>query len=237
MEYVDPLKPEDRSERMRLVRATGNRSTEWKLRAALVQGGIRGWRMHVRELPGCPDFVFVRRRVAVFVDGCFWHRCAVCKRPMPKSRADYWRAKIFGNVERARTVNADLSRLGYKVIRIWEHALRTAEGSRVALDQIRVLVGLQSHETRADEGTRDRGKPLQGRRESASAPQVGLRGAQRSGVQARLPSPLSSKRAALGKPRILAAQAASNMRRKLQSPSLSTAQNRQSTAGSQTLDR
>jgi DNA mismatch endonuclease, patch repair protein len=121
---TDILEPEERSERMRRVRARGNRSTEWKVRAILVRAGLRGWAMHVRSLPGCPDFVFDRRRVAIFVDGCFWHGCQLCRRPLPKTNGKYWRDKILGNRARARAVTRLLQGEGYRVVRVWEHDAR-----------------------------------------------------------------------------------------------------------------
>jgi DNA mismatch endonuclease, patch repair protein len=121
---MDILTVDARSERMKRVRSKGNRSTEWRLRATLIQLGLRGWRLHQRELPGCPDFVFADTRLAIFVDGCFWHRCPKCQRRMPKAREAYWREKIEGNVLRAKRVHRSLHRLGYKVLRVWEHELR-----------------------------------------------------------------------------------------------------------------
>lgn len=124
---------------MRRIRATGNRSTEWRLRAALIRKGFRGWTINVRQLPGRPDFVFKRTKLAIFVDGCFWHGCSDCKRPMPKTNASYWRAKISRNVKRASEVAAALSTLGYRWIRIWEHEIQTAEGLAAAVDKIMQL--------------------------------------------------------------------------------------------------
>src|SRR5437773_5766095 len=99
---MDILNRQQRSERMRRVRARGNRSTEWKLRSALIRLGIRGWRMHESALPGCPDFVFAKARLVVFVDGCFWHGCSRCDRPLPRKNAMYWRSKVKGNLTRAK---------------------------------------------------------------------------------------------------------------------------------------
>jgi DNA mismatch endonuclease (patch repair protein) len=118
---LDRVSPQTRSQVMSKVKSRGNKSTEWRLRAALIRAGIRGWTMN-SNLPGKPDFVFEAARLAVFVDGCFWHGCPKCKK-MPTSNAAYWTAKIEKNRERDRQTNSTLRRLGWKVIRIWEHEM------------------------------------------------------------------------------------------------------------------
>lgn len=77
----------------------------------------------MRDVPGCPDFVFVDRRIAVFVDGCFWHGCRRCARNLPHSRQEFWSNKIDRNRKRDRAINRRLRADGYIVIRIWEHSL------------------------------------------------------------------------------------------------------------------
>lgn len=110
--------PAVRSRIMAAVRSK-NTSTELRLRRALWAAGIKGYRVHI-TLPGTPDITFTRVRVAVFIDGCFWHRCPQCFRP-PKSRPEYWEPKIKRNVERDNTVNHQLSDQGWHVLRFWEH--------------------------------------------------------------------------------------------------------------------
>ncbi|AGW13797.1 very short patch repair endonuclease [Megalodesulfovibrio gigas] len=88
----------------------------------------RLWRMGYRYrighgLPGRPDIVFPSRRVVVFVDGCFWHRCPEHYRP-PKTNQPFWEAKIQRNVDRDALINAQLAVAGWQVIRVWEHELR-----------------------------------------------------------------------------------------------------------------
>jgi DNA mismatch endonuclease Vsr len=114
--------PISHSERMRAIKAKGNRSTERRARAILVRSGIRGWRMHALELPGKPDFLFPDSRVVVFVDGCYWHGCPRCSHVSRVNRA-YWSAKIGGNRRRDKRTGARLRREGYRVLRIWEHEL------------------------------------------------------------------------------------------------------------------
>jgi DNA mismatch endonuclease, patch repair protein len=119
----DPLSTDDRSQRMSKVRSTGNRSTEMRVAATLVSLGIRGWQKHPPEVLGKPDFLFTSERVAVFVDGCFWHGCPYCRRNTPVYRRDFWKSKIDGNRRRDRRIRSDLRAQGYKVICIWEHSL------------------------------------------------------------------------------------------------------------------
>jgi len=119
----DPLSTDERSLRMSKIRSSGNRSTEMRVAATLVSLGIRGWRKHPSEVLGKPDFLFTSERIAVFVDGCFWHGCPHCRRNTPISRRDFWKNKIDGNKRRDRRIRSDLRAQGYQVIRIWEHSL------------------------------------------------------------------------------------------------------------------
>ena len=106
-----------RSEAMRRVRGKDT-SCELRLRSALHKRGLR-YSLR-RRLPGRPDIVFVRARVVVFVDGCFWHGCpAHCR--MPSSNQSYWGAKIDRNMARDRRVARELRSLGWRVVRVWEH--------------------------------------------------------------------------------------------------------------------
>lgn len=97
---------------------------------------ISGWRRHP-PLPGRPDFVFRAQRVALFIDGCFWHGCPKCYRA-PKDRAAYWSRKVDGNRKRDRHASAQLRASGWRVMRIWEHDLKRERG--VAERLCRMLV-------------------------------------------------------------------------------------------------
>jgi len=112
----------ERSTLMSKVRSRGNHSTERRVEAALVGRGMGGWEKHPRDVPGRPDFFFRELRIAVFVDGCFWHACPKCGR-MPKSNVSFWQAKIDGNRRRDNRVRRCLRRGGFHVVRIWEHQL------------------------------------------------------------------------------------------------------------------
>jgi len=110
---------------MRAVRAKDNKSTELRLRMALVQAGVCGWSLHAKYLPGRPDFCFRSNKLAVFVDGCFWHGCPACGH-LPRVRAEFWRAKIERNRERDKRTRMELQSLGFRVIRFWEHELQVS---------------------------------------------------------------------------------------------------------------
>jgi DNA mismatch endonuclease (patch repair protein) len=111
----------DRSKNMSAIRGLDNRSTERRLRAALARAGISGW--HLRSnLPGRPDFYAPKERVAIFVDGCFWHGCPKCGHT-PKTRSKFWRAKIARNKRRDNDNTRRLEQAEVCVLRFWEHEL------------------------------------------------------------------------------------------------------------------
>lgn len=120
---TDTFEPEIRSAIMASVRSSGNKSTEWKVRARLVAFSVTRWKMHDKTLPGSPDFVFPKRKLAVFIDGCFWHGCPKCYR-RPKSSRAYWDLKIKRNKTRDQSNHSRLRTMGWSVIRIWEHELK-----------------------------------------------------------------------------------------------------------------
>ena len=102
----------------------GNKSNdtypELFLRSALWRSGIRGYRKHLLNLPGRPDISFPRYRLAVFVHGCFWHRCPNCNIPIPRTNTSYWEAKLNSNIERDKRIFRQLEQIGWKAMRIWE---------------------------------------------------------------------------------------------------------------------
>jgi DNA mismatch endonuclease (patch repair protein) len=118
---ADVLSKARRSEVMTAIRSRGNKETELKLVSILRSNGITGWRRHP-SLPGHPDFVFPTRRLAVFVDGCFWHGCRWHCR-MPTDNREYWQRKIAGNSARDRRTTLLLRQMGWRVLRLWGHSL------------------------------------------------------------------------------------------------------------------
>jgi DNA mismatch endonuclease (patch repair protein) len=117
----DVFTKEKRSQVMGAIRSQGNKDTELKLASILRAARITGWRRH-QPLPGRPDFVFRRDRLALFVDGCFWHGCPKHGR-QPGTNITYWAQKLIRNKARDRSVSKTLRRTGWMVIRIWEHQL------------------------------------------------------------------------------------------------------------------
>ncbi len=111
-----------RSEVMSRIRGRGNKATELRLMAIFREFGINGWRRH-QPVFGKPDFVFRQQRVAIFVDGCFWHGCPK-HATIPATRRVFWLAKFARNKARDRLVTRTLRRNGWRVVRIWEHELR-----------------------------------------------------------------------------------------------------------------
>jgi DNA mismatch endonuclease (patch repair protein) len=119
---ADVLSKKKRSEVMAAVCSKGNRATELKLISIFLESGITGWRRNQR-LTGKPDFVFHRERLAVFVDGCFWHGCPI-HGELPATNRKYWRAKLARNKARDRQVAKMLRNQKWRVLRLWEHSLR-----------------------------------------------------------------------------------------------------------------
>jgi DNA mismatch endonuclease, patch repair protein len=108
--------------RSHLMKAIRRQNTDPEIitRRILYAAGFR-YRLHCKKLPGTPDIVFPRRRKIIFVNGCFWHRHANCRKAsMPKTNIEFWAAKFRENVSRDRSKNAQLRRAGYKVLVVWE---------------------------------------------------------------------------------------------------------------------
>jgi DNA mismatch endonuclease Vsr len=112
-----------RSQLMAKVSSKGNKSTEQALRLALVRARLSGWKMHPKGIIGCPDFYFPKERLAIFVDGCFWHACTRCGH-VPKTRSSFWQLKFRRNRRRARIVGNSLRRERIVVARFWEHEIK-----------------------------------------------------------------------------------------------------------------
>jgi DNA mismatch endonuclease (patch repair protein) len=115
---MDNVRSEIRSKIMASVHSKGNLTTEILFGKLLRAAGVRGYRKHWRS-QGKPDFAWPGRKIAVFVDGCFWHGCTKCK-SLPTSNVKFWKDKIENNRRRDRRVTRALHRQGWKVVRIWE---------------------------------------------------------------------------------------------------------------------
>lgn len=123
---ADTFSVEKRSEIMRKVKSNHNKSTELKLIQYFKENRICGWRRNFK-LYGKPDFVFPKQRLAIFVDGCFWHGHN-CRNTKPKDNAGYWESKINRNKNRDVQVTETLTNKNWTVIRIWECELKTRQG-------------------------------------------------------------------------------------------------------------
>jgi DNA mismatch endonuclease (patch repair protein) len=125
---MDTISPERRSENMRRIRGKDTKP-ELIVRKALFAMGYR-YRLHGAKLPGKPDLVFAKQRKVIFVHGCFWHNhshvgCNIAR--FPKSNPDYWADKLRRNVERDAARRAELRRIGWKALVIWECQTKSIE--------------------------------------------------------------------------------------------------------------
>ncbi|MBN9489442.1 MAG: very short patch repair endonuclease [Alphaproteobacteria bacterium] len=125
---ADVFTKEKRSAIMSRVKGRGNAATELKMITILRKHRISGWR---RGYPifGRPDFVFESARLAIFIDGCFWHGCPL-HGSIPQTNKDFWSAKLARNQKRDRLVLKTLRDARWKVVRIWQHEL--SDSSRIA---------------------------------------------------------------------------------------------------------
>jgi DNA mismatch endonuclease, patch repair protein len=118
---ADVFSKSKRSELMSRIRSHGNKDTEVALAKLFRRNKITGWRRN-QKIFGKPDFIFRQMRLALFVDGCFWHGCPK-HGTKPKGNAAFWRRKFSRNIARDRLVTRTLRATGWRVLRIWEHEL------------------------------------------------------------------------------------------------------------------
>ena len=112
-----------RSSIMSKVRSTGNKSTEIRLIELFRKNKIKGWRRRYK-VKGHPDFVFLNKKIAIFVDGCFWHGHNCRKNLYPEDNSDYWQKKRAHNIKRDKEITSLFESRGWTVIRIWECELK-----------------------------------------------------------------------------------------------------------------
>jgi DNA mismatch endonuclease, patch repair protein len=130
---MDSVSSQERSRIMGNVKAQGNKSTELKLIKLFKEHCITGWKRNY-PVKGKPDFVFLPQRIAIFVDGCFWHGCETHCR-VPSSNQEYWLEKINRNKERDIIITAAFQKRNWIVLRIWEHDL-TRNNSKGVVNRI-----------------------------------------------------------------------------------------------------
>ena len=131
-----------RSNLMARVRSRGNKTTELRMMELLRKNGSTGWRRHL-NLRGKPDFVWPRVRVAVFVDGCFWHGHSCGRNLTPRTNVEFWEKKIAGNRRRDRSVRRALRKSGWIVLSVWECQL--ARSPSVCMNRIRAAIERPRH--------------------------------------------------------------------------------------------
>lgn len=115
---ADVFDKEKRSNIMQKVRSKGNKSTELKLIEVFREMGISGWKRNY-PVKGHPDFVFLKKKVAVFVDGCFWHGHD-CRNTRPADNQEYWQKKRERNIRHDKEITELFESRGWRVLRIWE---------------------------------------------------------------------------------------------------------------------
>lgn len=123
-EYVrDGRAPVPKSElisrRMSSIRATDT-APELAVRSALISAGLGGYRLHWKRAAGKPDICYPGRKVAIFIHGCYWHKCPLCCPAMPRTHQDFWEAKFLRNAERDARKLRELRDSGWKPLVIWE---------------------------------------------------------------------------------------------------------------------
>lgn len=131
---ADVYDKETRSSLMQKVKSKGNKSTELRLISLFNEYNITGWRRNY-SVKGHPDFVFFEKRMALFVDGCFWHGHN-CRNIRPKENADYWDKKRERNILHDKKITERFESRGWTVMRIWECELKRK-------NQLETIVRLQ----------------------------------------------------------------------------------------------
>ena len=141
-EYIrDGRAPIPKSEvTSRVMRANKGKDTkpELLMRVALREVGLPGYRLHWKKVPGRPDISYPGRRIAIFVNGCYWHRCPICNLPLPKSNTEFWKAKFDRNKARDAKKKRNLEELGWKVFIFWECEIK--DDAISAASQVRKFI-------------------------------------------------------------------------------------------------
>ena len=102
-----------------------NTKPEKIIRSLLYQKGLRGYRVHYSKIEGKPDIVFSRKRVAISINGCFWHKCPKCNLPLPKSNTEFWKEKLDRNIIRDKEKIEKLKEAGWHVETYWECEIKS----------------------------------------------------------------------------------------------------------------
>lgn len=127
-----PIPKSETISRVMSANKATNTVPEVTLRKALWNSGLRGYRLHPKTIPGRPDIVYSKKRLAIFVHGCFWHRCPTCNNPLPKSNTEFWKAKFEKNVERDKRKKLILEEENWQVLIVWECEIKEKIGEVLA---------------------------------------------------------------------------------------------------------
>jgi len=119
-----------------------NTKPELILRQLLWDSGLRGYRLHWKKAPGRPDIAYPGRKLAIFVNGCYWHRCPHCELPLPKSNTKWWKEKFERNTERDKRKLAALEEAGWRTLVVWECEMKNE--LQGVLDSIRKVYDASS---------------------------------------------------------------------------------------------
>lgn len=115
-----PIPDSDITSKLMRANKAKNTKPEISLRKLMWSHNIKGYRLHHKKIPGRPDIAFIKLKIAIFVQGCFWHRCPYCNPPLPKSNSEFWRNKFQMNVERDQKKFDELKNCGWKILMLWE---------------------------------------------------------------------------------------------------------------------
>lgn len=129
MKYIrDKRSPIPKSESVsKVMSANKNKNTlpEMILRKGLWEIGLRGYRLHHKNLPGKPDISYISKKIALFINGCFWHRCPHCNYPLPKNNKLFWKNKFERNIQRDKIKISHLEKMGWKTLVLWECEIKS----------------------------------------------------------------------------------------------------------------
>lgn len=115
-----------------------NTKPELAIRKAMWDNGIKGYRLYWKKVPGKPDIAFPSKKVAIFVNGCYWHRCPNCNPSTPKSNVEFWNDKFQKNVERDKRKVQQLKQLEWEVLTLWECQIK--KNMDICVDEIKSYV-------------------------------------------------------------------------------------------------
>ena len=115
-----PIPKDEKISRVMSANKGENTTPEITMRKALRELGLVGYRLHWKKVSGKPDIAYPSKKIAIFVNGCFWHRCPYCKNPYPKTNRPFWKKKFNNNIKRDKLKTRLLRKNGWKVFTFWE---------------------------------------------------------------------------------------------------------------------